>query len=61
MFALGHRVTSNAFLSPRWGGIIIHNVNESGDCVIEMEKIMPVFVSQLRQLLGVPDLVGTFN
>ena len=54
-------MTSNAFLSPRWGGIIIHNVNESGDCVIEMEKIMPVFVSQLRQLLGVPDLVGTFN
>ncbi|XP_062511336.1 GPI transamidase component PIG-S-like [Corticium candelabrum] len=57
---MGHRVTSNAFLSPRWGGIIIHNVNESGDCVIEMEKIMPVFVSQLRQLLGVPDLRSPF-
>ncbi|XP_041657399.1 GPI transamidase component PIG-S [Cheilinus undulatus] len=54
-------VTSNAFHSPRWGGIMVYNVNGvSGpdvelpvDVNINMAKVMGVFLAQLRLLLGV--------
>ncbi|CAJ1063947.1 GPI transamidase component PIG-S [Xyrichtys novacula] len=54
-------VTSNAFHSPRWGGIMVYNVNgfyepEAAlpvDININMAKVMGVFLAQLRLLLGV--------
>lgn len=55
---------SNAFHSPRWGGIMVYNVNglyESDvtfpvDIDINMAKVMGVFLAQLRLLLGVQSL-----
>uniref|UniRef100_A0A3Q4BTI0 Uncharacterized protein n=1 Tax=Mola mola TaxID=94237 RepID=A0A3Q4BTI0_MOLML len=54
-------VLSNAFHSPRWGGIMIYNVNDfygpeaafPVDININMAKVMGVFLAQLRLLLGV--------
>ncbi|KAM9348355.1 GPI transamidase component PIG-S [Symphorus nematophorus] len=54
-------VLSNAFHSPRWGGIMVYNVNgfygpETAfpvDITINMAKVMGVFLAQLRLLLGV--------
>ncbi|KAK9536623.1 hypothetical protein VZT92_006390 [Zoarces viviparus] len=54
-------VPSNAFHSPRWGGIMIYNVNSfygpdavfPVDLNIDMAKVMGVFLAQLRLLLGV--------
>ncbi|XP_073335464.1 GPI transamidase component PIG-S [Pagrus major] len=54
-------VPSNAFHSPRWGGIMVYNVNgfygpEAAfpvDININMAKVMGVFLAQLRLLLGV--------
>ncbi|XP_059206890.1 GPI transamidase component PIG-S [Centropristis striata] len=54
-------VPSNAFHSPRWGGIMVYNVNgfygpEASfpvDININMAKVMGVFLAQLRLLLGV--------
>ncbi|TSP68488.1 GPI transamidase component PIG-S [Bagarius yarrelli] len=54
-------VPSNAFHSPRWGGIMVYNVNdmygpETPHPVhinINMPKVMGVFLAQLRLLLGV--------
>ncbi|XP_051534014.1 GPI transamidase component PIG-S-like isoform X2 [Myxocyprinus asiaticus] len=54
-------VPSNAFHSPRWGGIMVYNVNEMYgpeaelpvDININMAKVMGVFLAQLRLLLGV--------
>ncbi|KAG1943551.1 GPI transamidase component PIG-S [Pimephales promelas] len=56
-------VPSNAFHSPRWGGIMVYNVNkmEHGaeseserpvDFTIDMAKVMGVFLAQLRLMLG---------
>ncbi|XP_068600995.1 GPI transamidase component PIG-S [Brachionichthys hirsutus] len=55
------KVPSNAFHSPRWGGIMIYNVNDfygpeaafPVDISINMAKVMGVFLAQLRLLLGV--------
>lgn len=55
------KVSSNAFHSPRWGGIMIYNVNDLYDkdvdfpvnLSIDMNKVMGVFLAQLRLLLGV--------
>lgn len=57
---------SNAFLSPRWGGIVIHNPpldicadpSEPEPKLIEPDwpKIMGTFLTQLRLLIGVPEL-----
>lgn len=66
----GHRAkaTSNveAFLSPRWGGVVIANPpietckemedHEKVTFVPEASSIMGVFIGQLRLLLGIPDL-----
>nr|XP_046266224.1 GPI transamidase component PIG-S [Scatophagus argus] len=54
-------VVSNAFHSPRWGGIMVYNVNDlygpeaafPVDININMAKVMGVFLAQLRLLLGV--------
>ncbi|CAL9685502.1 unnamed protein product [Knipowitschia caucasica] len=54
-------VPSNAFHSPRWGGIMVYNVNSfygpddtfPVDIDINMAKVMGVFLAQLRLLLGV--------
>ncbi|KAG0339457.1 hypothetical protein BG004_006818 [Podila humilis] len=59
--------TTNSFLIPRWGGITILNQNsttgEDADLISvkELEPIMRVFLSQLRELLGVPDLSMTIQ
>ncbi|XP_046723258.1 GPI transamidase component PIG-S [Silurus meridionalis] len=64
LFIRDHRkkdVPSNAFHSPRWGGIMVYNVNDMYgpeaefpvDIDINMTKVMSVFLAQLRQLLGV--------
>ncbi|XP_051956564.1 GPI transamidase component PIG-S [Xyrauchen texanus] len=53
-------VPSNAFHSPRWGGIMVYNVNDMYgseaelpvDININMAKVMGVFLAQLRLLLG---------
>uniref|UniRef100_A0A667XT65 Phosphatidylinositol glycan anchor biosynthesis, class S n=1 Tax=Myripristis murdjan TaxID=586833 RepID=A0A667XT65_9TELE len=55
------KVHSNAFHSPRWGGIMVYNVNDfygpdpvfPMDINISMAKVMGVFLAQLRLLLGV--------
>uniref|UniRef100_A0A673A734 Phosphatidylinositol glycan anchor biosynthesis, class S n=2 Tax=Sphaeramia orbicularis TaxID=375764 RepID=A0A673A734_9TELE len=55
------QVPSNAFHSPRWGGIMVYNVNSfygpdvafPVDININMAKVMGVFLAQLRLLLGV--------
>ncbi|XP_037543325.1 GPI transamidase component PIG-S [Nematolebias whitei] len=54
-------VPSNAFHSPRWGGIMVYNVNRfygpeaefPVDVNINMAEVMGVFLAQLRLLLGV--------
>ncbi|KAK7926151.1 hypothetical protein WMY93_008461 [Mugilogobius chulae] len=64
LFIHNHRkqeVPSNAFHSPRWGGIMVYNVNGlygpdaafPVDIDIDMTKVMGVFLAQLRLLLGV--------
>lgn len=53
-------MVSNAFLSPRWGGILVYNVNKTDELQVvdvKMEEVMPVFVSELRLLLSIPNLV----
>ncbi|KAF9336239.1 hypothetical protein BG006_009297 [Podila minutissima] len=56
-----HTSTTDSFLIPRWGGItILNRSNSSVDAntisVKELEQVMDVFLTQLRELLGVPDL-----
>ncbi|KAL7844567.1 hypothetical protein SRHO_G00231060 [Serrasalmus rhombeus] len=54
-------IPSNAFHSPRWGGIMVYNVNDMYgpeaefpvDINISMSKVMGVFLAQLRLMLGV--------
>ena len=56
--------SSNSFLIPRWGGVTIYNVPQSNASAesrihhesapqIDMKKVMSVFLTQLRELLGV--------
>ncbi|KAM5181545.1 GPI transamidase component PIG-S [Mantella aurantiaca] len=57
----GRRVPSNAFHSPRWGGIMVYNVNYGkldelefpARVDIDMVSVMEVFLTQLRLLLGI--------
>ncbi|KAM9321436.1 GPI transamidase component PIG-S [Gastrophryne carolinensis] len=57
----GKRVPTNAFHSPRWGGIMVYNVNYGNTDELElpvyvdidMISVMEVFLTQLRMLLGV--------
>ncbi|KAM4619720.1 GPI transamidase component PIG-S [Polymixia lowei] len=69
LYIHGHRkqeVPSNAFHSPRWGGIMVYNVNDfygpetefPVDININMMKVMGVFLAQLRLMLGVQSSVS---
>ncbi|KAI9311183.1 phosphatidylinositol-glycan biosynthesis class S protein [Dichotomocladium elegans] len=54
-------VPDNAFLIPRWGGVIIKNPpgRHGGHYTFDKSKLQPVmriFVSQLRSLLGIQEL-----
>ena len=54
---LGHPIDNNAFLIPRWGGIVISNPQTTNNSytltVEELKPIIEIFISQLRGLLGV--------
>ena len=61
------------FLVPQWGGMVIYNSQElllepgekqdstsdGGPLAlrVDMNRLMPIFVEQLKMLLGVPDMV----
>ncbi|CAG8612064.1 1296_t:CDS:2 [Paraglomus brasilianum] len=53
----GHPIDNNAFLIPRWGGIVISNPQTTNNSykltVEELKPIIEIFISQLRGLLGV--------
>ncbi len=62
----GEPVSTNAFLSPRWGGVLVHNVprpseNDSLPLTVEIDTrhSMEVFLAQLRLLIGVPQQVAS--
>ncbi|XP_025096224.1 GPI transamidase component PIG-S-like [Pomacea canaliculata] len=52
-------VTSNAFLSPRWGGVMIYNVDVPSSAKLpyplelDMHRLMEVFLTQIRLLLNI--------
>lgn len=49
--------TIDAFVSPRWGGVLIANPQCPNDTFSpDTQQVMSVLVTQLSQLLGVPDL-----
>ncbi|GBC08692.1 hypothetical protein RclHR1_08300008 [Rhizophagus clarus] len=56
----GNIAESNAFLIPRWGGVIIKNPERSTGIhnfsLEELKSIMSIFITQLRGLLGVHDV-----
>ncbi|RIB01224.1 phosphatidylinositol-glycan biosynthesis class S protein [Gigaspora rosea] len=51
---------NNAFLIPRWGGVIINNPDQSVGTHMftfdELKSVMSIFIMQLRGLLGVQDV-----
>ncbi|XP_001507200.2 GPI transamidase component PIG-S [Ornithorhynchus anatinus] len=57
----GAPVATNAFHSPRWGGIMIYNVDLSASNAtelpvrveVDMVRVMEVFLAQLRLLFGI--------
>lgn len=52
--------TIDAFVSPRWGGVLIANPHCPNDTFSpDTQQLMSVLVTQLSQLLGVPDLKST--
>ncbi|XP_043860944.1 GPI transamidase component PIG-S [Dromiciops gliroides] len=58
----GARVATNAFHSPRWGGIMVYNVDPGAynttkypvKVNVDMLPVMEVFLSQMRLLFGIP-------
>jgi hypothetical protein len=60
MTIVGNIMESNAFLIPRWGGVIIKNPDRSTGTynfsLEELKSIMSIFITQLRGLLGVHDV-----
>jgi len=51
----GDASATNAFLIPRWGGMILYNppaLNASSSSVLNVDSLIPMFVSHLRVLLG---------
>ncbi|KAI9250319.1 phosphatidylinositol-glycan biosynthesis class S protein [Sporodiniella umbellata] len=55
----GQPLLTNAFLIPRWGGIVIKNTKPSVEYKFtksELQPILKTFLSQLRSLIGVKDL-----
>jgi hypothetical protein len=65
-FDVGVYSPTNAFLSPRWGGVLIHNVYERREgngstphtITVDMTAIMKVFLMQIRLLLGIKPVVS---
>lgn len=61
----GEPSSTNAFLSPRWGGLLVYNVNMTSESVtektvsvdVDMRHVMSVFACQLRLLLGIHSTV----
>ncbi|CAG8447671.1 28626_t:CDS:10 [Dentiscutata erythropus] len=55
----GNIIENNAFLIPRWGGVIINNPDRSVGTHMftfdELKSVMSIFIMQLRGLLGVQD------
>ncbi|XP_036925596.1 GPI transamidase component PIG-S [Sturnira hondurensis] len=57
----GAPVATNAFHSPRWGGIMVYNVDPKAynaselpvRVEVDMERVMEVFLAQLRLLFGI--------
>ncbi|KAG8450801.1 hypothetical protein GDO86_003172 [Hymenochirus boettgeri] len=60
----GRKVSTNAFHSPRWGGIMVYNVGYGNPedlqfpvyIDIDMVRVMEVFLTQLRLLLGITEV-----
>ena len=46
---LGKIVSTNAFLVPRWGGVLILNTNQTD---LDMKPVMSVYVTHFRSLIG---------
>ena len=52
---------TNALFSPRWGGLLVYNVDTASlvnvsypvKVELDMKRVMAVFTAQLRLLLGV--------
>ncbi|KAG0270656.1 hypothetical protein DFQ27_000006 [Actinomortierella ambigua] len=66
--AEGNNLASNAFLIPRWGGIAILNHRSDSQSSptatiskAELEPVIGTMLSQLRELLGFPDLAHPKN
>lgn len=57
---IGNLIKNNAFLIPRWGGVVINNPDRSTSThnftSDELKSVMSIFIMQLRGLLGVQDL-----
>ncbi|GLV36958.1 Phosphatidylinositol glycan anchor biosynthesis class S [Carabus blaptoides fortunei] len=52
--------TIDAFVSPRWGAVLITNPTcPNATFVPDSQRVMSVLVTQLSQLLGVPDIKST--
>ncbi|KAH7959562.1 hypothetical protein HPB49_011884 [Dermacentor silvarum] len=59
----GNQLETNAFLSPKWGGVLFYNVAKfpgPGDTLpqpveIDMRSVFQVFLAQLSLLVGLPD------
>lgn len=49
----GQVLSSNAFLIPRWGGIIISNPPSPHLGVNDLKPYMQLYIAQLRELLGI--------
>ena len=65
-FPPGEQSSSNAFLSPQWGGIMIYNLHRTAPMndtspqrvAVDMKPVMNTFRSQLKLLLGVAPVVS---
>ncbi|KAJ1971852.1 GPI transamidase component, partial [Dimargaris verticillata] len=64
--ASGDPAPLNAFVIPRWGGVVVHNLLSSSTATTaappkhtltadELTPVLQVFLAQLRQLLGITD------
>ncbi|XP_077533914.1 phosphatidylinositol glycan anchor biosynthesis class S isoform X2 [Haemaphysalis longicornis] len=59
----GNQLETNAFLSPKWGGVLFYNVAEfpkagvtlPAPVEIDMRSVFEVFLAQLGLLVGLPD------
>lgn len=58
-----HGFTS--FLSPQWGGLMVYNhnltINDDAHLLVDVNHVMPTFITQLKKLLGLPEIVGNLD